>query len=204
MANNSTPENPTPHEPKIIWDFDPRNLPPKFLQAVGLLAGASAQTEHVLGKFIGGLLGIDAIQALALTSNMTIPLKERVIRALAELRAPDLQELDKIDDLIDAAIAAFEKRNTVLHNPFMIHPETEEIFSHRLRVKGSLHLELKVITIEEIEQDAITLYEIGMRIMEFIDSRGLFPPIPIKPLRKAPNRGKEAREKRRNPTTGNS
>lgn len=197
MTNNNTPENSTPDEPIVIWDFDPRNLPPKFLRAIGLLAGASAQTEHIMGKFIGGLLGIDVIQSLAVTSNMAIPLKERVIRAVAELQAPNLMDLDRIDDLMDATISAFDKRNVILHNPFMIHPDTKEIFSHRLRVKGSMQLELRPITVEEIEQDAVALYEVGMDILRFIDSRELYPPLPTKPLRRAPDRSKKARQTRR-------
>lgn len=30
------------HEPEVIYDFDPRNLPPELLRAIGLMAAASA------------------------------------------------------------------------------------------------------------------------------------------------------------------
>ncbi len=200
---NTTPDNSTPHVPKFIYDFDPHNLPSEYLRAVGLVAMASAQTEHILGQFIGALLKIDGIQSLALTSHMSIPLRDNIIRAVAELDAPNIKELDRIDDLMDAVTSAFDKRNTILHNSFVIHPETKEVLSWRLKTKGSMQLELKPVTVNEMEQDATALYEVGMDIVRFMDSRGLCPYHRTKPLNAPINRGKKARAERRNTSGGN-
>jgi hypothetical protein len=186
------------NEPSVIYDFNPNNLPAKYLRAVGLVAATAAQTEHILQEFIGALLGIDHIQNLALTTHMSYPLKDNIIRALAELDAPNLDELDKIDELLDEAESAINKRNIIVHNAFAIHPDTGEILSHRLKARGSLQLEFKPVSVEELEQDAATIYKVGLNIMDFMISRNLAPRVRIKALRQPVNRGKKARTKRRN------
>lgn len=190
----------TPKEPErelAVYDFDPRNLPPEYLQAIGLVVAASAQTESVMQDFIGVLLGIDNMETLAVTTHMGARLKDQVARTLTELRAPHVEAVDEIDELLDAITAAWEKRNVVIHNAFVIHPETKEILSHRLRVRGSLQLELKPIAVEEIQAAATQIYEVGMDLMRFMMARGLGPSFRTEPLREPLNRGKKARAERR-------
>ncbi len=128
---------------------------------------------------------------------MSIPLKDEIIRTLAELDAPNILELDKIDDLMDAVRDALNKRNVIVHNAFVIHPDTGEVLSHRLKARGSLQLELKPITTQQIREDAALIYEVGMDVMRFMISRGLSPTYRTTPLREPVNRSKKARAKRR-------
>jgi hypothetical protein len=179
-----------------IYDFNPNNLPPEYLRAIGLVTSVSSQTESILKDFIGALLRIDNIQTLALCTHMNIPLKNDIIRTLAELEAPTVNEIDKIDDLLDAVKDALEKRNVIVHNAFMIHPDTKEIFSHRLKARGSFQLELKPVSAKEIEEDAALIYKAGMDIMNFMISRKLSPSLRGRPLRESPNRSKKARASR--------
>ena len=171
-----------------------------MLQAVGLVAAAAAQTESTLQQLIGGMLGIDNAQALAVTSQLSGLMRDFIARSLAEMDAPSVSEVDALDDLLDRVNKAMEKRHTLLHNPFAIHPTTGEIFSYRESARGSLQIKLTPVTASEINADAVDIYEAGMDVIRFMDSRGLESPYRTKPLREAVNRGKEARAKRRDPS----
>jgi hypothetical protein len=196
MTNSNTPEAPPP-EPSVIYDFDPNNLPPEYLQAIGLVAMASAQTESVIGDFIAALLGIDAIETLALTTHMVGPLKDHVVRALTELNAVSVEIVDQIDDLMDAINEAMNRRNVIVHNALIMHPTTGEILSHRLKARGSLQLELRPVSVEEIKQDASLIYEVGMALMGFMMAYGLGPRERKHAPRQPLDRSKKARAKRR-------
>jgi hypothetical protein len=185
-------------EPQVVYDFDPNNLPPDYLQAIGLVIVCAAQTESIVGDFIGVLLDIDNIDALALTTQMSAQLRDHVARALIELKTQQTSIVDDVDDLLDAISQASDRRNTIAHAAFAKHPETGQIFSHRLRARGNLQLELKPISIEEIQAIAAEVYDAGMNLMQFMASVGLQPKFRTAPLMEPLNRKKAARTKRRN------
>jgi hypothetical protein len=181
----------------VLYDFDPHNLPPEMLRAIGLAVAAAAQTESVVQEFIGALLRIDNIQTRALTAQMSAVLKDHIARSLAELEAPDLVELDEIDELLDRVGRANELRNVIVHNAFMRDPSTGQVFSHRERARGSLQIKLAHLTVEDLERDAGEIYEAGMELMRFMISRGIGPSERNSPLRQAPDRRPKARAERR-------
>lgn len=184
-------------EPSVEFDFDPRNLPPEMLRAMGLVVAASSQTESVVQTFIGALLGIDNIETLAVATHMAAPLKDHVARALAELNAPTVAHVDRIDDLLDAVSDALDRRNLVVHNSIARHPDTGEMFSYRPKARGSLQVKLVPITAQECEQDATLIYEVGMDLMRFMIAQGIGPRERIRPMREPLDRRKAARKKRR-------
>jgi len=192
-ANKTQP----PSEPKIVFDFDPHNLPEGYLEAVGLVAMAAAQTEDSMKDLLGGLLGIDNVDTLAVATHMSFPLKDQIIRALAELRADQAAFVDSLDDLLDTVKEAMDRRNVLVHNPLMLNPETNEVFSHRLKARGSLQLELKPITVDEIEQDAALIYEVGLSIIQFMNAFEIEYRYRQTPLMEPLNRRKTARAQRR-------
>jgi hypothetical protein len=120
--------------PSIIYDFDPRNLPPELLRALGLVTAAAAQTESIVQEFIGGLLGIDHIETIALTAQMSANLREQIARSLLELNAANSWVVDTVDDLMDAIAAATEKRNHLVHTQWlaMKRPEKYSACASRL------------------------------------------------------------------------
>lgn len=181
----------------VVYDFDPNNLPPDMLRAIGLVVAAAAQTEYVVQDFIGALLRIDNIQTRALTAQMSALLKDQVARSLAELEAPDIDELDAIDDLLDRVVRANELRNVIVHNAFMRDPTTGQVFSHRERARGSLQIQLAELSAQALERDATEIYEAGMELMRFMISRGIGPSERRPPLRQAPDRRPKARAARR-------
>ncbi|NQZ14631.1 MAG: hypothetical protein HRT94_07400 [Alphaproteobacteria bacterium] len=184
---------------QITYDYDPRSIPSEYLEALGLIATAAAQTEDILQQFIGGLLGIDMIQSIALTTHLSFPLKDNIIRTLAEIDAPDIDELDKIDSLLDRAKNAIDKRNIALHNSLAINPLTNDVFSHRQTARGKLAVSLQKISAQEIKEDAVEIYQVGMEIYQFMISRGLQPKNRNKPLSPSVKRGPKARKERGNP-----
>ena len=188
--------NKTPKSPKIIYDFNPNNLPPEYLQAIGLITAVSAQTESILQEFIGALLKIDNIQNTALTTHMTIPLMINIIKTLAEIEARSVKEIDKIDELIETAGDAIGKRNTIVHNALIRNTETGEVLVRRLSARGSIKQELRTITVMEIEQDAAAIYNAGEAIIDFMTTKGLEPIMRTKPFNTAVKRGIKERSKR--------
>lgn len=184
--------------PPVIYDFDPHNLPPEMLNAIGLVVAASSQTESIVGDFIATILGTDMAEALALTAHMSNPLKDQVARTLVELAAADAKTVDRADDLLDAIKEAQGRRNVIVHNKLARHPETNEVFSYREEARGSTIVKLKPITVDEIEEVASLIYEAGLDLQRFMVNLGLDYPSALKrPLRQPLNRKKKAREARR-------
>ncbi len=187
----------SPAEPFVEYDFDPRNLPTDFLIALGLASAASAQTEDVLQHLIGALCGVDLVQTIALTAQMSASLKDNVARALAELSAPHVADLDLLDDLLDAVVSALERRNALLHNAFCRHPETGEVFIARQKARGAVTASVTPVTAAEIEDDAVAIYDAGMAFMAFMIARGMRQRPPDRRIRQPIDRGRKAREIRK-------
>ncbi len=181
----------------VIYDFDPRNLPPELLRAVGFMTAAASQAEYIMQDLIGSLLGIDNIETMALTAHMTAPLKDQVARALIELNAANSDVVDTLDELLDHMNSAIEKRNVVVHNHFCRHPGTGEILSLRQKARGSLQVSLQPITAEQIESDALLIYEAGLKVMRFMTDCGISPKDRARPLHQTLDRRKATRKLRR-------
>lgn len=181
---------------KVIYDFDPNNMPPDLLQAIGLMAMCSAQTESVMQTFIGAILQIDNLEAIALTAHMSAPLKDQVARALIELNGVSHGTVDLVDELLDAISDAGSKRNVVVHNSLAMHPETGEVFSYRQAARGSLQVSLQPISVEEIKKDAAALYDAGVHLLQFMIMYGLESTDRTRPRLAPMDRRKKARAKR--------
>jgi hypothetical protein len=195
MTGETTSEEDTSE--LTIYDFDPNNVPPEYLQAVGLVAMASASTESAMSDVIGGLCGLDNIEALALSTHMSVPLKDHVARALIELNAGSIEILDQVDDLLDDVTDAMDRRNAIIHNELITDPKTGQILSHRLKARGSVQLELRPISVEEIKEDARLIYEAGLNLIAFMGMLGIHPRERKIPLREPVKRSQKARAERR-------
>ena len=181
----------------IIYDFDPQNLPDDYLRAIGLVVVAATETENVMRDFIGAMLNIDNVDSIALCTPMPFPLKNQIIRTLNELKAPKASELDELDDIFDRIEAAIQKRNSIAHSSFPIHPETKQVYRYKEKARGALSAEMVEVTVEELIGIAKEINESGLLLMEFMMKRGLGPQHRTEPLREPISRGKKAREGRR-------
>jgi hypothetical protein len=183
-------------DPSVIYDFDPRNLPPELLQALGLVTAAAAQTESIVQRFIGGLLAIDEIETISLTAQMSANLREQVVRSVLELNAANSWVVDTVDDLMDAIAVATDRRNQLVHTSMARNPETGEVFSVRFKARRSLNLDMDLIDVSQIEKDAAEIYEAGMKLMQFMMMFGILPADRTRPIREELDRRPKARKLR--------
>jgi len=124
------------------YDFDPRNLPPELLNAIGLAVASFAQTEAVMEMAIAGCLGIDTEYGAAVTTHMPAPLRFSVLRSVAEISIDDLDILDELDELLAELDTAFNKRNDLIHNEWARDPDTGKFFTIKERARTRYELEL--------------------------------------------------------------
>lgn len=176
-------------------DFSPWNLPTDILEAVGLIATCSAQTEHVVQNGIAGCLGVDVEYGMAITTHMTTPLRDHVLRAAAEIRIDSLDDLDELDELLDEIEEAFKVRNAYIHNSLAMDKATGEVFSVKATARGSVDVELLPVTVDKIKADATRIYVAGLALYQFLQSRDLLAVTP--PARPRGHKTSAARKKRR-------
>ena len=180
-----------------VYDFDPNNLPPDYLAAIGLVVASASQTDHIMRDFIGSYLGVDIAESLALGAHMSTPMKDDIIRALVELNALCASDVDDLDDILDRVREATARRNAVAHNAFARHPETGQVFSLRERARGSLQVDMKPIQAAELNLIAAEVYASGTALMEYMMVRGIGLRNREQPIREPLNRGRKARQARR-------
>jgi hypothetical protein len=186
--------------PQVVYDYDPRNLSHEILAAIGLVVACSAQTESVVEMGIGGCLGIEVDYSYAVTTHMNAPLRDNVLRAVAEIRIDDLDDLDELDRLLDEVKVAFTKRNEYVHRTWCVHPESGHCFISKIEARGSVDAELIPVTLRKIREDATYIYDAGMNLMRFLSARNLLSPFP-KHRRERAHKTKAARKKRREAKT---
>jgi hypothetical protein len=162
------------NEPMIIYDYDPFNLPPGILEAIGLAVTSAAQSESVLDMAIGGCLGIESPQTLALTTHMAIPLKFSVLKSVAEFKL-EVDDLDALDMLLADLNTAFGKRNKYAHDSWCRHPTNGKVLRQTQEARIRLEMDLKVATVDEIKTDAKFIYDAGMALIVFLGDRDLLP-----------------------------
>lgn len=177
-------------------DFNPYSLPANILRAIGLVTTAAGQTEDAIDQLIAGCLGIDFEYGMSVTLHMTMPQRFSVVRAAAEIRLDDLNALDELDDLVDRAEKAYERRNSVVHHQWCIEPKTGHVFvikeSARKRVESNvLHM-----TSPMVEEIASEIYQVGLAIYLFAKNHSLLLPIPSNP-RPRHHKSRTERKKRR-------
>ena len=156
----------------IIYDFHPDNIPDEYLKAIGRIMLSAAQAEDCVRTAIGIFLKIDNIETLALTTQLSTPLKDKIIRAVAELNSASASMVDDLDDILDKISAGMERRNAVAHRSLCKHPESGEIFIWKEKVSGSIDLELRPITVEELNEIGNNLLEASHQLILFLGNVG--------------------------------
>jgi hypothetical protein len=161
-----------------VHDFDPRNLPPELLAAIGLAIASAAQTETVIDAAIAGCAGVDAEYGAAIATHMAMPLKLSVLRSVAEIRIDDLDALDELDNHLDRVEAAFKKRNDIAHHQWYRDNRTGEPHTVKQTARARLNVDLVPMTIDQVKSDALLVYQAGMDLMTFLMLQNLLPAMP--------------------------
>jgi hypothetical protein len=180
----------------LIYDYSPYSLSPKILKAIGLLIACSAQTEDIFEQAIAGALGLDFEYGMAVTTHMPMPLRLSVLRSAAEIRIDDLDALDELDDLLEEIEQAFGKRNAIAHHQWCSDPKTGATFTVKETARVSVQADLLPMSVDQIESDALFIYNAGLRLFQFLKTRGLQPPVPPS-ARPRGHKSKAARKERR-------
>jgi len=188
-------------KPSKVYDYDPHNLPPEVLQAIGLITACSAQNEYVVKQGIGGCVGVDIEFTDAVTTHMSSPHRDDVLRAVAEIKIDDLDDLDRLDVLLDDVKKGFLRRNEYVHHTWCRDPDTDDCFTANITARGSVEVELVPRRVSKILEDATFIYLAGIELYVFLSERGLLPPIPPKP-RPRTHKSKAARKARRKKILG--
>jgi hypothetical protein len=183
-------------EPPVTYEYDPRKLPQEALAAMGLSVACAAQTEKVVEMAIGGCLGVNAIYSTAISTHMPMPLRFHVLKAAAEIKIEDLDDLDLLDEILDKIDKAMQKRNDVAHDTWCQILKTGQLFTHKTTARGSIAAELIPMDIPTIKKDSAAIYAAGMELMGFLISKNLLPPFPPDPVPRG-HKTKAARKKRR-------
>ncbi|MCR9214900.1 MAG: hypothetical protein NXI13_14375 [Proteobacteria bacterium] len=182
------------YEPGIAYEFDPNRLPNEYLTAIGRVAACAAQTDDIISIAISSCLKVDLEYGGAITTHMNGPLKDSVLRAVAEISIDDLDALDELDNILDQISEAQSKRNRIVHQLWGIHPDGS-IISLNHKARGSYKLETKKISETEITEDAEFIYDAGLKLMAFLIEQNLYPES-IPPNRARFHKTKSSRKKR--------
>ena len=164
--------------PQRNLDFDSRNLPQDVLAAIGLAVVCSAQTEHVVETGIQGCAGVDVEYGTAVTAPMPAPLRDRILRSVAEIRIGNRDDLEELDRLLQQIKAAFDRRNALIHCEWCRDRDTNELFRVRRPARADSAVDLVPTTIDDIRGDASFIYWAGLNLWDFLRKRRLLPPIP--------------------------
>lgn len=179
-----------------MLDFDPRNLPMTYQRAIGLVAASSAQTESMVQMAICACLGVDAEYGWAVTTHMNAPMRDNVLRSVAELRIDDLDALDELDEILDAISDANNRRNDHVHGDWCRKESTGQVFIAKIKARGSVQADLIPVSVDQIKADAQLIYDLGIRLFKFLMRHGLEAALPP-PSRPRGHKSKAARKARR-------
>jgi hypothetical protein len=161
-------------QPVVIYDYDPFNLPPEILRAIGLVIACASQSEHILNMAVGGSLGLEDHYTIALTVHMPIGLKIGVLKSAAEFRL-EVTALDELDLLLVEMDKAFGVRNKYAHHSFARNPETGAIYRQSEIARVRLEIESILLSVDQIEGDALFVYKAGMELVKFLLAHDLMP-----------------------------
>ncbi|MEC5324956.1 hypothetical protein [Aurantimonas sp. A3-2-R12] len=176
-------------------DYDPRNIPPEYLQAIGLVAACAAQTESSIEMAIMGCLGVESQYGMALTTHMSAPLRDDALRAVAEIRIDDLDALDELDRILDHIKTAMQKRHSTVHNQWGYSAEKGTVYTTHITARGTVKGDLIPMKLEDIHDDALAIYSAGIELVRFLLAFDLMPH--IGPNASRFHKTKVARKKRR-------
>jgi len=161
-------------------DFDPRKLPRDYLEAIGLACACYAQTEDHLQMAIAGLLKIDSETGWAVTTHMTAPLRESVLKSLSDMKFDDLAEIEAFDIHLADVAEAGDRRNSIVHHMWCTDEQTGEVFQVRTKARTRVAVELTPISLESIQNDAKFIYDAGIELLRFLLTRNLIPALPAR------------------------
>jgi hypothetical protein len=159
-----------------LLDFNPNHIPGDYLQAIGLAIACNAQTEHIVEMAIYGMLEVDFEYGAAVTTHMNNRLRDDALRALAEIKMDDPQDLNDLDAILNDVSDACRRRNDYAHASLATDTSNGKVYIVTQKARGSVSVEIKEVDVEAIKKDAERIYSSGLVLMEFLSNHELLPP----------------------------
>lgn len=186
----------------IEFDFDPLKLTADILEALGLIVAASAQTESIIEMAICGCLKVSAMYGPPITAHMNGPLRDNVLRSVAQITIDNLDDLDELDQLLDNINTAIAKRNLYVHNSIgRDKATTDKFYIAKIESRGELDTAAIPVSAQQIKDDANAILQSGLRLMDFLMARDLLAKFPAT-IPEREHKSKAARKKRRKELLG--
>ncbi|WP_349363062.1 MAG: hypothetical protein ABL307_12550 [Roseitalea porphyridii] len=166
------------NEPFRSFDFDPRKLPKPYLEAIGLACACYAQTEDNVQMAISGILGVDGETGWALSTHMTAPLRESVLKSLTDIKFDNLDDIEEFDRLMADVSEAATRRNRLAHNLWAVDEETGDVYQVSTQARKRVAVDVKPISLKAIRADAAFIYDAGIELLRFLMAKNLLPALP--------------------------
>jgi hypothetical protein len=154
-----------------IYDFTPSNLPTELLQAIGLTVVSAEQTESIVAMFIHYLLDDGERVGRAVTSELGLPAKVKLLRALAHERVPNRQFIARLDVTLKAVEQAIEGRGPVIHGSYFRDPDTGALLHWKVTARGRVASKLSPATAAEVVAVAEAILKNGLALMSLLAER---------------------------------
>ncbi|HXG99518.1 MAG TPA: hypothetical protein VNI79_03770 [Sphingomicrobium sp.] len=161
-----------------MLDFTPTNLPQDILAAIGLMSAAASSTDNIIEMAIAGMLGIDGEQGYAVTAHMSAPLRVGVLKSAAEIALTSADALNDLDNILLTIKKAVEDRNAMVHGSWCLQPSDGAVLLVQQEARTHVAISSRPVTVDEIKRKAVTLYEVGMDLMQFIIDMDKVPALP--------------------------
>ncbi|ADE11619.1 hypothetical protein [Sideroxydans lithotrophicus] len=155
---------------KRNWSWPPK----AYQEAIGQIAVSSSSIEVLIRTVIWHISGLDSNTGRAFTGKMRISELTEILKALVELRAPQLKS--EVTEICAAIKAAFDKRAVYVHQVWTVKdglPAVGKLFLERYERLETL----TVVSLEDMYSLADNMNSIQTRLM----SNVLMPLLPAQP-----------------------
>jgi hypothetical protein len=151
------------------YDFSPGKLPPDLLQAIGLLVVCSEQTETIVAMFVHHLLGEGDVIGYAVTAELGLSAKLKLVRTLAAERLSDKPFLVRLDRALKAVEKAASPRGTAAHSGYFIDPEKPgEVNRSKITARGKVRHDISSASAVEIAAAADAALQAGLDLVRLL------------------------------------
>jgi hypothetical protein len=82
---------------------------------------------------------------------------------------------------LDRLRRAFDKRNAVVHHSWCRDPTTGEAFMVKETARQRVEIEAIRMSADQVNSDALLIYDAGIELYEFVKAHNLLPPLPTAP-----------------------
>jgi hypothetical protein len=148
-----------------VFDFDPHNLPPDILAALGLVIACSVQTENIVEDVIAGLFDLEIVPAKILTTNMNMQVRASALRTAAERRWGDTNTYNVFEKAVTRVEKAVGERNRLAHLTWQRDPDTGDVYTSKVKARTGLRVHMDKITADSIRAIAEEVYHAGLDLM---------------------------------------